>query len=288
MNSRALLVGLVFPVFTSSVWGQAALPPPGCGACGLSSTALTSGAPSPAAPIAASASTATAAPAPIPTPAPAPSSAATATSIGTTSPAVVPGSGLRNVTPDEIKHDPFRARTGFGAPSKLDMRIEGDGVALPAGVGAKNQNQAKTNPDRESKGEKSKAPAAEKGRREDTAQDKVKGLAKAGGPEPQNQPADGSDPSNSAADGKEGRPAIEKSRRGNRPVQEGNGENMAVTPSQLTPTRDANPVVQRMDRGFERDPGVARPTNIKLKESGVALPACTSESREGVACGQQQ
>jgi len=192
------------------------------------------------------------------------------------------------VTPDEIKHDPLRARTGFGAPSKLNMRIEGDGVALPAGVGAKNQNQAKANPDRDSKGEKSKEPAAEEGKRDDPVQDKVKDLAKAGDPKPQNQPADGSDPSNSAADGKEGRPAIEKSRRGNRPVQEGNGETMAVTPSQLTPTRDADPVVQRMDRGLERDPGVARPTNIKLKESGVALPACTSESREGVACGQQQ
>jgi len=145
MNSRVLLFGLVFPVFTSSVWGKPhwhllpahwhLLP---LRACGLSATAATSGAmaPSPTAPIAA--------PAPTANPAPTSSSAATATLLGLLRRSG-PGSGLPNVTPDEIKHDPLRARTGFGAPSKLNMRIEGDGVALPAGVGAKNQNQAKAN-----------------------------------------------------------------------------------------------------------------------------------------------
>lgn len=203
-------------------------------------------------------------------------SAGTVTSIDRAAPA-----GPAGFTPDEIRNDPFRSRTGLGAAPKLNMRIEGDGIGLPTGVGQKNQDQAKTNPDRDASGEKSK-PA-------DPVHDKAKDLAKTGGTGIQKPPSDGSEWSNSGADGKEGRPANEKPRRGDRPTQEGgNGENIVVTPSQSPTTREAAPIVQRMERGLERDPEIARPTNIKLKESGVALPACTSESREGVACGQAQ
>jgi hypothetical protein len=45
-----------------------------------------------------------------------------------------------------------------------------------------------------------------------------------------------------------------------------------------------DPVATRIKLGTQRNIEVAPPTNIQLHKSGVALPACTEDSREGLAC----
>ena len=45
-----------------------------------------------------------------------------------------------------------------------------------------------------------------------------------------------------------------------------------------------NPVVDRMNQGFEHDPGTAPPTNTRIKGTGIAVPNCTEQSREGLDC----
>lgn len=151
------------------------------------------------------------------------------------------------VTPEEIKQDPLRGSPGFGAAPRLNIRIEGDGIGLPPGVGPRNQTKS-----------------------------------------------DGSPQQGKPSDGKDGVPISEKPKRERAPEpQDGPPQHSNVPPpatvppatvTPAIPARGSDRVAERIERGFEREPGTARPTDIKLKEGGVSLPLCTTQSREGDAC----
>jgi hypothetical protein len=45
-----------------------------------------------------------------------------------------------------------------------------------------------------------------------------------------------------------------------------------------------NPVAEKIDRGAERDPGVARPTDTSIQGAGVGVPVCFGDSRDSASC----
>lgn len=45
-----------------------------------------------------------------------------------------------------------------------------------------------------------------------------------------------------------------------------------------------NPVAERIERGAERDPGVARPTDTSVKGAGIGVPICFGDSRDSASC----
>ena len=48
--------------------------------------------------------------------------------------------------------------------------------------------------------------------------------------------------------------------------------------------KSSDSVARRIDQGLERDPGATRPGDLKVRDTGVAVPKCFGESREGVNC----
>jgi hypothetical protein len=43
-------------------------------------------------------------------------------------------------------------------------------------------------------------------------------------------------------------------------------------------------VSERIDKGFERNPGAAKPADVKVEGTAVQVPKCFGESRDGVSC----
>jgi hypothetical protein len=62
----------------------------------------------------------------------------------------------------------------------------------------------------------------------------------------------------------------------------------SVLPSSVDPDKSKpSDVAPRRERSGEMRPGTAPPPmRIRIEESGVKLPKCTAESREGEACKQ--
>lgn len=68
------------------------------------------------------------------------------------------------------------------------------------------------------------------------------------------------------------------------PAPRGPRPQLAAEPAPGTPVGDDDSVATRMTRGFEKDPGSARPMDTRIQGDGIATPKCMTESREGVDC----
>lgn len=267
----------------------------------------------------------------------------TAVGVGTASQATV---GTPNAIPQEIRSG-FPGRSGgFGAAPQLNMRIQGDGVFLPRGVGESAKSKADTG--KEQTRDKDKESAQEKAKGENSGDSKGKDVAstsprneksqavnekdgKAGGSEPSEQDKPGVDKERTQGKGNEsvqektkgedlggskgpgiastsprlekGQPADGKGGSAKDPAPDEGKDRDPATPrpigrESLPPKaadgrpaisaprdeKEQDPVARRIDQGLERNPGAARPTDLKVKGSGVEVPRCFGESREGEGC----
>lgn len=221
--------------------------------------------------------------------------------------------GTPDATPQEIRSGFPGRSSGFGAAPQLNMRIQGDGVLLPRGVGESAKDKAGTGKeqardnDRESAQEKAKGedPGDSKGKdvastsprneKSQSVQEKAKGDDAGGSKGPgiagtapgleKGQPADGKDGSakDPAQDeGKDRGPATPRPiERESLPPKAKDGRPAISAPRD---EKEQDPVARRIDQGLERNPGAARPTDLKVKGSGVEVPRCFGESREGENC----
>lgn len=226
-----------------------------------------------------------------------------------------------DATPAEIRipsSDFPNRKSGFGALPSLNMTIQGDGIALPKGVGesaksqqgagkdeskeksadkaqekakgdnagdAKGKDVASTSPRIEKNEAKGDESVIEKAKRDDAGGTKGPGVASTAPRLDKGQSAEGKDGKakdsernevkdrDPAAPGRKDHESLPRKSADGRPV--------ISAPREET---EQDPVVRRIDQGLERNPGAARPTDLKVKGSGVAVPRCFGESREGEDC----
>jgi hypothetical protein len=58
----------------------------------------------------------------------------------------------------------------------------------------------------------------------------------------------------------------------------------AVIVEEASKTFGTDSVAEQVDYGFAGDVGATPPMDHRIDESGISLPSCVQESREGVAC----
>lgn len=174
-----------------------------------------------------------------------------------------------DATPAEIKTDfPMRSRGGLGGLPPMNVRIQGDGIGLPKGVG--DSNKAKADEKKEqAEGKK------------DTDQEKGKGQgdAKPGGVATVSPQGEGKPKEASPEDKKN--PPLEPARGITQPPLAAGGKPVTGGPRE---EKEQDPVARRIDQGLERNPGTVQPGDVKVRETGVSVPRCFGESREGENC----
>ncbi|HLX81299.1 MAG TPA: hypothetical protein VKS43_12025 [Burkholderiales bacterium] len=194
-------------------------------------------------------------------------------------PARIDSPSIDAATNSAVNSDDKRNKPGFSGNAKPGggmFNIQGNGIGLPAGVGSSGKGQA----------------ATEKTKTEETA--KASDKAKGDDSKPsESRSSDGKDSKqNDSGDRKpaDGKPSGENPRADNavqpRPTNSptactGVGHDGQACGSEVN---NPDPVAQRIKHGFENNPGVARPTDMKVKDTGVGTPTCFGESREGVDC----
>jgi hypothetical protein len=58
----------------------------------------------------------------------------------------------------------------------------------------------------------------------------------------------------------------------------------AINAEQLTDTFGTDSVAEQVDYGFAGDVGTTPPMDHRLEDTGISVPSCFNESREGTAC----
>ena len=177
--------------------------------------------------------------------------------------------------PDQQKTERRYSEEGEFVRS-MGIQIQGEGVAVPPDFNTGGRvtlfNDAKQ------AGDGKAAP--------ETAERESPSAAKASSPDGQDGKRDGSD-SRERKDAKSGdRSDLASAGKRNRrdaslPECTGVGEDGSAC---IHGHRLADPVADRINRGLERNPGVAGPMDMRVKETGIAVPECTEQSREGLAC----
>ena len=165
----------------------------------------------------------------------------------------------------------------------MNMRIQGDGIALPKGVGESGKAQAGDG--RERNQDKNKDAAPEKAKGDDAGGSKGPGIAITSPRPEKGQPAD-------EKDGRVKDPAQDEGKdRGRTTPRPLGGESLSPKGADGKPAisgprdeKEQDPVARRIDQGLERSPGAVRSTDLKVQGSGVAVPRCFDESREGDNC----
>lgn len=189
-----------------------------------------------------------------------------------------------DATPGEIRSGFPSRSSGFGAAPQLNMRIQGDGIALPKGVGESGKSQADR--EKEQTRDKDKESAQEKARGEDAGGSKGQGIAITSPRLEKGQGADGGEGKtrdSSQNERKDGSPPAA--------LRPGGGDSLPPKTADRKPVisapreeKEQDPVARRIDQGLERNPGATLPTDLNVKGPGVAVPRCFGESREGEKC----